>query len=272
MDQRLPPTPDEPGQFEDDPYARSILLGTNSIMRAGRQFFRRLPSGPRCKLCASPFSSIGGAAMRVVGKGPWPNNPSICAMCWKDMVKHKGGAEIECSLLFADVRGSTTLAEGMRPGEFKRLMSTFFIAATDILVTHEAIVDKFVGDEIIGIFVPGLTGNDHSQKAIDAGRELLRVAREVLDLPIGAGVHTGLAYVGTVGDGPMADFTAMGDAVNVTARLASAARAGELLVTAAALTSAGIDATALERRSLELKGKTELVEVAVFAESDAIPA
>jgi adenylate cyclase len=251
-------------QPEDDEDARSVLLGTNRMMRAGRHFFRLLPNGPRCKLCASPFSSIGGAAMRLIDKGPWPNNPSYCSMCWKDMIRNRGGAEVECSLLFADVRGSTTMAEGMRAGEFKRLMSRFFVAATDVLVTHDAIVDKYVGDEVIGIFVPGLAGPDHARQAIDAGRELLRVAGEKLDLPIGAGVHTGVAYVGTVGDGPMVDFTAMGDAVNVTARLASAALPHELLVSASAASAAGLESTGLEHRSLELKGKAEPVDVVVL--------
>jgi adenylate cyclase len=251
-------------RHEDNRDARSILLGTNKFMRAGRQFFLRLPSGPRCKLCASPFSNIGGVAMRAIGKGPWPNNPNICSMCWKDMVRHKGGAEVECSLLFADVRGSTTLAEGMRPAEFRSVMSRFFVAATDVLVAHEAIVDKFVGDEVIGIFVPGLAGPDHSGQAIGAGRELLRVAADELDLPIGAGAHTGVAYVGTVGDGSMVDFTAMGDAVNVTARLASAAGPYELLVSSAASSASGLDASGLEHRRLDLKGKTEAVDVLVL--------
>jgi adenylate cyclase len=257
---------------EDNPDARSILLGTNTFMRAGRQFFRRLPSGPRCKLCASPFSNVGGMAMRAIGKGPWPHNPSICSMCWTDMVKHRGGAEVECTLLFADVRGSTTLAEGMRAGEFRRLMSQFFVASTDVLVAHEAIVDKFVGDEVIGIFVPGLAGPHHARQAIDAGRALLRVADEELDLPIGAGVHTGIAYVGTVGEGPMVDFTAMGDAVNVTARLASAARPYELLVSVDAIAAAGFDEPGLEHRSLELKGKTEPVSVVVVRAAEAVAA
>jgi adenylate cyclase len=98
---------------------------------------------------------------------------------------------------------------------------------------------------------------------VGAGRELLRVAGDELDLPIGAGAHTGIAYVGTVGDGPMVDFTAMGDAVNVTARLASAAGARELLVSAPAALAAGLDESGLERRRLDLKGKTELVDVVV---------
>jgi adenylate cyclase len=73
-----------------------------------------------------------------------------------------------------------------------------------------------------------------------------------------------VAYVGTVGDGEMVDLTAMGDPVNVTARLASAAGAGELLVSLDAARAAGLDTTALEHRSLELKGKSSATEVVVL--------
>jgi adenylate cyclase len=82
-------------------------------------------------------------------------------------------------------------------------------------------------------------------------------------IPIGAGVSTGIAYVGSIGQGPDAELTAMGDIVNTTARLASAAGAGEILVTAAAAAAAELPAT-LTRRSLELKGKSELTDVVVL--------
>ena len=131
--------------------------------------------------------------------------------------------------------GSTSLAEGMRPAEFRALMDRFFEIAAKVLVRHDAIVDKFVGDEVIGIFVPGFSGKQHAAQAIAAGHDLLRtmVEREA-GIPIGVGVHSGIAYVGAVGEGSHVELTAMGDPVNVTARLASAAGAGEMLVTAAA--------------------------------------
>ena len=83
-------------------------------------------------------------------------------------------------------------------------------------------------------------------------------------LPVGAGVNTGVAYVGTVGNDELIDFTAMGDPVNVAARLSSAAGAGELLVSLSTLTAAGMTDDGLEHRSLELKGKTETTEVVVL--------
>jgi len=225
----------------------------------------------------------------MMGRSPWPKNPKYCSICFNLLSAAHGGAEIECSLLFADVRGSTTMAEAMRPAEFTRLMGRFYDTATDVLVGHDAIVDKFVGDEVIGIFIPALAGSSHAERAIEAAEALLHRTGHADPagpwVPIGAGVNTGVAYVGAIGEGLDTELTAMGDAVNTTARLASAAGAGEILVTASAATAArhrsGGDASAeeggdanhaspaggldhLERRSLELKGKTSRTEVYVL--------
>jgi adenylate cyclase len=255
---------DEERRRYGEEVSRSVLMGTNPMMRFGRHMFHAMPSsGDRCKLCASPLQGAWGGVMSAVGKGPWPKNPKYCSMCFKDMVKHRSGAEIPCSFLFADVRGSTELAEQLTPTEFRRQMDRFFAVATDVLVDHDAIVDKFVGDEVIGLFIPVLTGELHASRAVAAGRALL--ARTEGWIPIGAGVNTGVAFVGAVGPDDQAEFTAMGDPVNVTARLASAAGAGELLVTTAAVQAAAlVDAAALEHRQLALKGKSAPIEVVVL--------
>jgi adenylate cyclase len=247
----------------DEEISRSVLMGTNRGMRFGRHVFHALPTGgARCKLCASPLQGTWGSVLTAIGKGPWPKNPKYCSMCFKDMIKHRSGAEIPCSLLFADVRGSTQLAEQLTASEFRRQMDRFFATARDVLVDHDAIVDKFVGDEVIGLFIPVLTGELHASRAVAAGRALL--AQTEGWIPVGAGVNTGIAFVGAVGPDEQAEFTAMGDPVNVAARLASAAGAGELLVTAAAADAARVDVSGLEHRSLELKGKSEATEVVIL--------
>ena len=261
-----PPHSPDPGPV-DDQRSRDALLGEASGLRAGRRFYRRVPSDPRCNLCNSPFAGPGGFVMRRIGKGPWPKNPRYCIACFKQLRDHRGGAEIECSFLFADVRGSTTLAEGMRPGEFRALMQGFFETAAHVLFEYDGFLDKFVGDEVIAIFIPALAGELHARRAVGAGRALLTAvsgAGRGPAVPIGVGVHTGLAYVGTVGEGDEIDLTAMGDPVNVTARLAAAAGAGELLATTIAAAAAGIDLTGVEHRQLALKGKSEPTEVVVL--------
>jgi adenylate cyclase len=253
---------DEERKRNDEEFSRTILMGTNRWMRRGRRFFATMPSSSRCKLCASPLNGGFRPVMSMIGKGPWRKNPKYCAMCFKDMVKHRAGAEIPCSMLFADVRGSTELAEGMTPTDFRGLMDRFFFAATEVLIDQDAIVDKFVGDEVIALFIPGLTGELHASRAIAAGQALLAATADWI--PVGAGVNTGIAFVGAIGPDDQAEFTAMGDAVNVTARLASAAGPQELLVSVAAVESAAFDDTGLEHRRLDLKGKSAPTEVVVL--------
>jgi adenylate cyclase len=251
----------------DERLSRGTLMGTSRGLRFGRGVLRRLPSEPRCKLCASPFKGAFGPVVRLLNGGPWPGNPKYCSACFKDLVTHRGGAEIECSLLFADVRDSTPLAEAIGPTRFRELMDRFFQTAAKVLFEHDAIVDKFVGDEVIGIFIPALTGELHARRAIDAGRELLAATGHATGqpwVPLGVGINTGVAFVGTVGQDDHVEFTALGDPVNVTARVTSAAGIGELLATAAAARAAQLTDAGLEHRTLTLKGKSEPTDVLVL--------
>jgi adenylate cyclase len=203
-----------------------------------------------------------------MGLGPWAGNPRYCSGCFKDLYRHRYGAEVECTLLFADVRGSTQLAESMPSGEFRARMDRFYATAAEVLVDHEAIVDKFVGDEVIGIFIPALTEGSHARRAIDAGMEVLRATGHHTDAPwapIGIGINTGPAYVGAVGTAEHVEFTALGDAVNITARLASLAGAGEILVSEASATAAAVPQSDVrERRHLELRGRSEATDILVL--------
>ncbi len=255
-----------PGQFEE--LWRSILLGTNPRFRRWHRLLKRLPSDPRCKLCGAPFHGPLGPVMRRLGRAQWSKNPKYCERCDHLLRSAHGGAEIECSLLFADVRGSTSLAEQMRPAEFGALMERFFRTAADVLIEEDAIVDKFVGDEVVAIFVPALAGADHARRAIDAALGLLRAtghgAARGPWVPIGVGVTSGTAYVGAVGAGPNADISALGDVVNVAARLASAAAAGEVLVALPATQASGLDTRGLETRHLDLRGRNEPIDVIVL--------
>jgi adenylate cyclase len=257
--------PSTQGPAPSDDLWRRLLVDQAPFL-GSRRWHARIPSSPRCKLCAAPFSGPGGLVMRFAGHARWAKNPKYCTGCFRMISANHGGAEIECSLLFADVRGSTTLAESMSAREFNRLMGRFYDTATEVLVDRDGIIDKFVGDEIIGIFVPSMTADEHAARAVDAARTLLAETGVGSPsgpwIPIGIGVNTGVAYVGSIGDGSDTEMTAMGDAVNVTARLASVAGAGEVLVTIAAAAAAGLPAD-LPRRSLQLKGKSQTTEVVV---------
>ena len=247
------------------------LTEGNARLRRWRRFTGSLPSNPRCVNCHRPFAGIGGRLFRIfMGIEKSKKNPRYCADCHSFTTQFPGGAEIELTMLFVDVRGSTTLAEKMNNTEFSQLMNRFYEAAINVLVQADAFIDKLVGDEVTALFIPGYAGKDHARKAVEAGKGLLQVTGhgETSEpwVPIGVGVHTGTVWVGSIvgASGAGADFTALGDNVNVTARLASKAGAGEILISDAAYTASGLDLGELEQRQLELKGKSESTGVRVL--------
>ena len=240
-------------------------------VRMARKVFSYIPSPPRCKVCNAPFRGVGGKVVSLLGFSSKlsRHNPNLCDRCEKVVRKYQVGIEAQMTLLFADVRGSTTMAEKMKASEYHSVINQFYKAATDVLVSTDALVDKLVGDEVIGLYVPGIAGPDYAKKAVQAGQELLRATGHGgVDGPwlsIGAGVHTGVAYIGAVGThGGMSDITVLGDAVNTTARLASSAKAGEVLVSKETCQLIGADMGDCETRLLELKGRSEPVEVSVL--------
>ncbi len=245
---------------------RAVLTGQASGLEWTRKLVGWIPSSPRCKLCLAPMKPPGSLVLKPFGFGPSSFNRRLCRACFKQIDKTPGGAEVELSLLFADVRGSTGLAENMPAHEFSRLISRFYGAAGRVVENWNGLVDKFVGDEVVALFIPGFAGDDHASRAIEAARDLIRETGNDGDepwVPIGAGVHTGVAFVGSIGEGDACDFTAVGDAVNTTARLASAAGAGEILVSRAAAAAAELDVAGLDVRTLELRGRNETVEALV---------
>jgi adenylate cyclase len=214
--------------------------------------------------------------MRLIGKRQSERTPNLCTSCFNFLAQHHGGAEIDVTMLFADIRGSTSLAEGMSAADFRALLNRFYVTATKVVFDSDGAVDKFVGDEVVAMFFPMLSGQRHAARAVNAARSLLLATGHTDPggpwAPLGAGVHTGRAWVGAVGEGPRVELTAVGDAVNTAARLASVAASGEVLVTAETATAADLD-PGLERRSMELKGKqlaTEVVSLRVHL-ADAMP-
>jgi adenylate cyclase len=243
--------------------------GLQVPLRRMRHALGLVPAHVRCKFCNSPFDGVGAPAMRVVGRGPSRITSEFCQKCQVDSSRFIGGAEIELTLLFADVRGSTSLAEKMSTAEFSRLISRFFGVTSKVLLRSKAWVDRLVGDQVVGMYIPYYVGDDHQSVAIQGARDLLRMTGHSDPdgpwIPLGVGVHSGVAFVGAVGSEDSAtDITALGDAPNVAARLSSAARAGEILMSEDTYSVAGL-APDLESRELELKGKSEPLTVRVLA-------
>lgn len=230
-----------------------------------RRLFRALPRDPRCKFCNVPFRGIGGTIARLLfGKRQSVLNPHYCNLCDEASRQFPGGAEVPMSMLFADVRGSTALSEQMSATEFSRLINRFYTTATKIITKEDGLVEKLAGDAVAAFWGAGFAGPDYVKRTIEVAQALSSaMARQ--EIPVGVGVHSGIAYFGAMGtaDG-LTDIAAVGDEVNTAARLASHAAAGEIIVSQQALQQAGIDASELESRTLELKGISEPLQVRVM--------
>lgn len=250
----------------ENPVWRDLLMGTHPALAWQRKLFRHIPSDPRCKMCLSPQGGVGGPIVRLFGFGAYPRNPQLCNSCYVQSQKHPGGTEIEITALFADIRGSTGLAESMGARAYSAAVNEYVRTASHSIRERGGLVDKLLGDGVMALFIPGFVGGRHAEAGIDAARAIL----SEVTLPVGIGVHTGEAWVGFVGGvDEVSDFTALGDAVNVASRLGSDAQAGEILMSAATATSAELATDGLEARRLELRGRTEPLDA--WAEQIAVP-
>ena len=226
--------------------------------------YRLLPHDPRCKICYSPFRGIGGAIMRSLGRKQSSLNPQFCNACEDFAKSHPGGAEVEMSMLFADVRGSTVLSEQLPPIEFQKLINRFYIGATHAIAEEYGLVEKLAGDAVAAFWGAGFAGQEYVARTIRAAQTIARTMKTQA-IPVGIGVHAGVAYFGAMGSAEgLVDISAIGEEVNTAARLASKAAAGEILVSEAALAQAHVNGSGLEPRRLELKGISEPVSVRVM--------
>ena len=155
--------PDEPTNEE---IWYKMLTEGEPIQPFMYHLFGLLPSEPRCKLCASPFRGWGGLLMRMLGREQSRYNPRFCHKC--EPFEHPGGAEVVITMFFADVRGSTALAEHMSAREFRTLMDRFYRLGSRVLINSDAMVDRLLGDEVVGLYAPGMAGKEHPRRAVEA--------------------------------------------------------------------------------------------------------
>jgi adenylate cyclase len=225
--------------------------------------FRYLPSAPRCKVCNNPFGGPAGRVLAAAGYSPSRKNPNLCSRCCDALPA--GGAEVDVAVLFADVRGSTALGQRGAATDFAALLNRFYITATQTLLRHDAVIDKLIGDEIMAFFVRGISGPQYRRRAVHAGMELLKAvgygSAEGPWVDVGVAVNAGVAYVGNVG-GAVVDFTALGDPVNVAARMQQGAAGGELLVARGVADELTGDAP---HRTLNLRGHERPIDAFVLS-------
>jgi adenylate cyclase len=231
-----------------------------------RRLVRHIPSEPRCQICYVPFGGLG-RVFRLAGYAPTRKNPNFCNQCFEKAPL--GGEEMDVGILFADVRGFTTDSESLTPKEVQARLSRFYRTATSVLISHDAVIDKLVGDEVMALFIPLLIKGDAIQVMVSAAEELLSGVGFGPDgepwVALGVGLDFGTAYVGNVGsDEVLKDFTALGDVVNTASRLQSVARAGQIVMSERVYGAVQERFPDAEPMKMDLRGKAEPVPARVI--------
>ena len=173
--------------------------------------------------------------------------------------------------MFGDVRGFTSLAEQLPPAEIANRLNRFYSLASNTIFDYDGTLDKLVGDQVMAFFGAPLYTKDHPERAVQAALKIINGMSglaQVEDLHLGAGIATGEAFVGNVGEGAVTDYTVLGDTVNVAARLQGAAASGEILVSEETYTHIEPRFPNASRRDLELKGKSDRVHARVIKAGD----
>jgi class 3 adenylate cyclase len=185
--------------------------------------------------------------LRLFGIKPSRMNPNLCTVCelMFKVVMRRRNIQAELTILFVDLRGYTALSRTLEPGRVQELLDVFYDECAGAIWEHDGLLNKTIGDAVMAIFNFPIARPDHACQAVMAARDIrnrcaARAAALVAEgfdpaaLGLGIGVHTGIASFGEFGR-VHKDFTAIGETVNLAARLQAAAGPGEVLVSGAVL-------------------------------------
>jgi len=194
-----------------------------------------------------------------------------------EMLKHPeklklGGDRKDLSVLFSDIRGFTTIAEGLTPEELVHLLNEYLTVMTDIVLKNDGLLDKYMGDAIMAIFGAPLDLPDHPIKACHAALEMIKelknlnqkwIAEGKHPMDIGIGINTGPMIVGNMGSAQRFDFTVMGDSVNLGSRLEGVNKSYKtnIIISEFTFESVKNDFTCMELDAVRVKGKKRPVKI-----------
>jgi adenylate cyclase len=166
--------------------------------------------------------------------------PSVVEQVVKgELTLERGGRLSEITMLYSDIRGFTAMADGRPPEEVVNTLNEYFEVMVDVLFQHSGTLDKFVGDEIIGLFGAPIPIDDAVYKAVACAKSMMdgleefnrtREAENQAPIKIGIGINTGKVITGAIGSTRALQYTAIGDAMNVASRLVNIAKPGEIIM------------------------------------------
>jgi len=220
-----------------------------------------------------PLRGVLSVPFRALGIRPSKMNPNTCTMCELMFTKVMRARKvtIDATILFADLRGYTTLSQSLSADAISGLLDAFYDECAGAIWEYDGLLNKTIGDAVMAVFNFPIKREDHAKRAVRAAREILkrwRVERETLaerfslgsDLGVGIGISSGELSFGEFGRSHR-DLTAIGTVVNTASRAQSAAGADQILVTQEVHQRAQSDLAGSRAKTYQLKGFQEPVEL-----------
>ncbi|MBI5398396.1 GAF domain-containing protein [Candidatus Woesearchaeota archaeon] len=175
----------------------------------------------------------------------------------------------DISVLFSDLRGFTALSDKLAPEKIATLLNEHFDAMTQCILRHRGTLDKFVGDEVMAFFGAPIHQEAHALKAIKAALDMQHAQMELekkwkkegITVRLGIGINTGDAVVGNIGCNVRTDYTVIGDAVNIAARLCSAAAGGQILISEDTYQEVKKSVRVEKLAPIQVKGKSKPIQI-----------
>jgi adenylate cyclase len=259
-------------EHENEALWRLLFQDGHPKLERFKRFHRLLPASPRCVMCAAPFRGFGGVAMRILDKGrSWRNN-RFCNACDKFINTYPGGADVDMTLLFADVRDSVTLGQNFSGADVAHITIDYYDVVKQQIAAMDGFVIEYIGDAVASVFPRGFSGKDHARKAIYAAERIIRSKMPVTpngeEIRVGVGVYTAKTFIGTmdkvekINGRSVVDINvninvqAVGDPPNITSRLSTNAAGREALISEATLDAAGVQKNGLELREIPIRGRS----------------
>ncbi|MFI5916344.1 adenylate/guanylate cyclase domain-containing protein [Dactylosporangium sp. NPDC051541] len=179
-----------------------------------------------------------------------------------------GGRLVDVTALFADLRGFTTFSEAVEPGDIVEMLNRYHGVAVPCILDNGGTIVQFVGDALLALFNAPARQDDHEARAVRAALQMQDAVREIAeghpDWPrFRVGANTGPALVGNIGSELLRGFNAMGDAVNVAARLQTIAEPGQVVIGGVTYDAIAKQVTATPLGELEVKGRVQTVRAYV---------
>lgn len=181
-----------------------------------------------------------------------------------------GGVNQTITVLFADIRGFTSISEKEKPEKVVGLLNKFFSAMTEIIFENGGTLDKYIGDGLMALFGAPTASEEDALNAVKAAvtmqKKLIKLNQELRsegfpEISMGVGLHTGVATIGYIGSERRSEYTAIGDTVNLASRLQSNAGGGQILMSDATAEACGNRIPVTPRESLTVKNRTQPVNV-----------